>query len=517
MQSQPEDPAHPGNGKEILLAIDSLTKRFPLVTANDCINLEVYKGEIHCLLGENGAGKSTLAECLYGFLTPDSGRIFFKGKEVRLTSPSDAIRLGIGMVHQHFVLVQPLTVLENIIVGTRSADLILDLPRVEARVQALCDQYGIQLDLKAQVWQLSVGEQQWIEIMKALYEGVELLILDEPTAVLTPQETEKLFAILKRMKQQGISVLLITHKLKEVMDVSDRVTVLRKGRWVDTLNTADVTKEELARMMVGREVVFRIDREQLEPGEPILKIRDLYALNDRGQPALKGITLDVCRREILGLAGVSGNGQNELFEVLMGVRKPSRGQVLIDEKDLTGLTPQQIARAGLVHIPEDRIEEGLIPEFSVEENLILGRQTESRFARNSFLLFQNIRTFAEDCIKAFEISTPSAQQKTKNLSGGNLQKVILARELTQQPRCILANQPTRGLDVGATEYVHRLLLEQRSNGVGILLISEDLDELFNLSDRIAVIYKGEILGLFAIHQASLEQVGLLMAGVRGGA
>jgi simple sugar transport system ATP-binding protein len=284
---------------------------------------------------------------------------------------------------------------------------------------------------------------------------------------------------------------------------------------VGTVNTADVTREELARMMVGRDVVFRVDKETLERGEAILKIHDLHALNDRRQTALNGVSFDVCQREILGLAGVSGNGQKELFEVLMGARKPLKGQAWIEGKELTNLSPQQIARAGLVNIPEDRIEEGLVPDFTVEENLILGRQKEKKFARRSFLLFRNIRSFAEECIRSFEIATPTSLQKTKNLSGGNLQKVILARELTQEPRCILANQPTRGLDVGATEYVHRRLLEQRSSGAGILLISEDLDELFNLSDRIAVLYRGEIVGLFITQQTSLEQVGMLMAGVRG--
>lgn len=513
----PAMPKPSSEPQEILLTIDSLTKRFPQVVANDCLSLDIFRGETHCLLGENGAGKSTLAECLYGFLTPDSGKIFFKGQEVLLNSPSDAIRLGIGMVHQHFVLVQPLTVIENIIVGTRSADLILNYPKVEERVQALCDEYGVKLDLKAQVWQLSVGEQQWVEILKALYEGVELLILDEPTAVLTPQEAERLFTVLRRMNQEGISVLLITHKLQEVMDVSDRVTVLRKGQKVGTVKTSEVTKEDLARMMVGREVVFRVEKEQLPKGETVLEIRNVHALNDRGQEALSGVSFKICKNEILGIAGVSGNGQRELFEILMGARRTSQGEILLNGKPIHNLSPQEIAQAGLLHIPEDRILEGLIPDFTIEENLILGRQREKQFNQGKLLNFSNIRNFALESIQAFEIATPSPIQKTKNLSGGNLQKVILARELTQSPHCILANQPTRGLDVGATEYVHRRLLDQRMNGAAILLISEDLDELFNLSDEIAVIYKGEFVGLFDPRQVTLERIGLLMAGIKGAA
>lgn len=502
--------------KEPLLEIDNLVKRFPQVLANDHICLEIQRCEIHCLLGENGAGKSTLAECLYGYFSPDSGKIFFKGREVKLTSPSDAIRLGIGMVHQHFVLVQPLNVLENIVVGTQAAQLILDLNEAEARLGALCSEYGIHLDLHAKIWQLSVGELQWVEILKALYVSVELLILDEPTAVLTPQETEKLFAILRRMKEEGISIIFITHKLKEVMEVSDRVTVLRKGKLVGTVQTSAVTIESLAKMMVGRDVVFRVEKEKQRPGTPILDVRNLSALNDRGQEALREVTLTVHQNEILGIAGVSGNGQKELFEVLVGVRKPMRGQVLINGKDLTGRSSQEVMKSGIAHIPEDRIKEGLVPEFTVEENLVLGLHRKPQFLRRAFLDFDNIRKHARDCIEHFEIVTPSPRQLTRTLSGGNLQKVILARELSQQPICLIANQPTRGLDVGAMEYIHHRLLEQRKNGVGILLFSEDLDEVFNLADRIAVIFRGEILGIFNSAEVSLDEVGLLMAGVKEG-
>ena len=508
------DATQPPPREQALLVIDSLTKRFPQVTANDCISLEIRKGEIHCLLGENGAGKSTLAECLFGFISPDSGRLFLNGEEIKLSSPSNAIRLGIGMVHQHFVLVQPLTVIENIIAGVQSERLILDLNAAEARLKELCAGYGIELDLRARIWQLSVGEQQWVEILKALYVGVQLLILDEPTAVLTPQETEKLFAILRRMKAEGLSIVFITHKLKEVLEVSDRVSVLRKGKLVGTVRTPEVSAAELARMMVGREVVFHVHKEPLPPGPPVLEIQGLWALNDKGQEALRGVDLTVHRNEILGIAGVSGNGQKELAEVLVGVRKATAGRVCLNEQEIAGRTPREIMSRGLGHIPEDRLKEGLVPDFSVEENLVLGLHHSPRFTRRSFLDFRSIRKYAHECIESFEIVTPSALQLTRTLSGGNLQRLILARELSQQPACLIASQPTRGLDVGAMEYIHRRLLEQRRAGVGILLFSEDLDELFNLADRIAVFFKGEVVGRFAVEQASMQEVGLLMAGVR---
>jgi simple sugar transport system ATP-binding protein len=500
--------------EEPLLQINNLTKRFPQVLANDQICLEIKKGEIHCLLGENGAGKSTLAECLYGFFSPDSGKIIFKGKEIKLASPSDAIRLGIGMVHQHFVLVQPLNVLENIVVGKQSTRFILDLSEAEAQLIGLCNEYGIKLDLYAKIWQLSVGEQQWVEILKALYGGVELLILDEPTAVLTPQESDKLFAILRRMKEEGISIIFITHKLKEVMEISDRVTVLRKGKLVGTVQTPSVTVESLAKMMVGRDVVFRVEKEKITPGDTILDARNLYAINDKGQEALHDVSLTVCQNEILGIAGVSGNGQKEFFEILVGVRKPTRGQLLFNGKDLTGCSPQEIMKNSLAHIPEDRIKEGLISEFTIEENLVLGLHRKPQFLHGAFLDFDNIHKYAQDCIKHFEIVAHSPRQMTKTLSGGNLQKVILARELSQHPKCLIANQPTRGLDVGAMEYIYQSLLEQRKNGVGILLFSEDLDEIFNLADRIAVFFRGEVLGIFKSSEINLSEVGLLMAGIR---
>jgi general nucleoside transport system ATP-binding protein len=495
-----------------LLRIEGLSKRFPQVLANDSISLTVQKGEIHCLLGENGAGKSTLAEVLYGVHRPDAGTIYYKGKPVVLGSPKDAIRLGIGMVHQHFILVPPLSVMENIVIGTESAGVRLNLHQATKKLDGLCSSYGIMLDPAAKIWHLCVGEQQWVEILKALYVGVELLILDEPTAALTPQEAEKLFDIIRKMRAEGLSIIFITHKLKEVMEVSDRVTVLRKGKLVATVQTSQVTQRDLARMMVGREVVFQIEKGEQKPGQPVLEVLDIRARDDRGTEALQGVSLTIRSSEILGLAGVSGNGQRELFDVITGVRKPAAGKVILDGKDVTGRSPSQIASSGVASVPEDRIHQGLVMDFRVEENLILGFQRQRLFARGPFLSQSGIEAFAQEKIGSYEIMTPSARQITKVLSGGNLQKVIMARELAHSPKLLVVSQPTRGLDVGATEYVRRRLLEQRDCGAAILLISEDLDEIFNLSTRIAVMFKGKIVGVLDADEATLEEVGLLMAG-----
>ena len=490
-----------------------LTKRFPLVLANDKVDFNVRRGEIHCLLGENGAGKTTLAECLYGFYKPEEGEIRFNGTSVILSSPNDAIRLGIGMVHQHFVLVEPLNVIENVVMGTDHKGILLDLNSAEEKLKTLCELYDVKLDLHAKIWQLSVGEQQWVEILKALYIGVQLLILDEPTAVLTPPEADRLFSVLHRMKKEGLSIIFITHRLKEVMQVSDRVTVLQKGRKVATVNTQDVTTEELAYMMVGREVIFRVNKDKVIAGDPILQINELVTKNDMGLEALHGINLTLHQSEILSIAGVAGNGQKELFEVLVGVRKALAGKVIINNDDITNNSPRTISNEGISHIPDDRIGAGLISDFSVAENLILGLEENPPYRKGLFLDKNYIKKFAGECISQFDIVTPSMNQKTSYLSGGNLQKVILARELRQSPRVLIANQPSRGLDVGVIEYVHKQILAMRRDGVGILLISEDLDEIFNLSDRIAVMFKGNILKIFDADEADIESIGLLMAGV----
>lgn len=506
---------------EPLLRTVKLTKKFGSVIANKEVSIEINPGEIHCFLGENGAGKSTLSECLYGFYSPESGDIYFDGKKVKIKSPSDAIHLGIGMVHQHFILVRPLSVIENIIVGTDAAHMFLNLSEATRRLEILCTAYDLCLDLSAKIWQLSVAEQQWVEILKALFGGVKLLILDEPTAVLTPQESEKLFVILRKMKQEGISILFITHKLNEVMEVSDRVTVLRKGEKIATVKTADVTREDLARMMVGREVVFRINKPLVKIGEPVLEVKNLYAHNDRRQEALHDLSLNVKSGEIVGIAGVTGNGQKELFESIVGIRDTDSGKILLSDKDLTHLSVAEIASLGLssmgmASIPEDRLKEGVVPDFSISENLILGLHKYKFFKfHGCYLDSKEVDRFSEKCIKDFDIVTPSAKQPIRNLSGGNIQKVVLARELSGDPICLIADMPTRGLDVGAIEYVHNRLLKQCEKGTGILLFSDDLDEIMNLADRILVIFKGSIVAELP-PTATREEIGLLMAGSLGG-
>jgi len=496
-----------------LLRVVNLTKEFPGVLANDKISFDVRKGEIHCLLGENGAGKSTLTKCIYGAYQQDSGQIYCKDRLVEINSPRDSLDLGIGMVQQHFVLLDSFTVAENIILGSQKPGTILELKESTARIQSLCETYGVCLDLSAKISQLSVGEQQWVEILKALYLGAELLILDEPTAVLTPQETDQLFSTLKRMTEDGLSIIFITHKLREVLEVADRITVLRKGQYIDTVDNREITKKELARMMVGRDVIFRVDKQSVQRGNKVLEIADLWAKNSRGQMTVRGISLEIYASEIVGIAGVAGNGQKELFEALIGARPVEKGSITLNNFVITDLSPRATMQAGLAHIPQDRIQEGLIPDFAVSENMILGKQREARYRTGPLLDYRAINSHARDLISLFNIDTPSEVQKTATLSGGNLQKVILARELDQSPICLIANQPTRGLDVGAIEQVHTMLLKQRKSGTGIMLFSEDLEEIFNLSDRIAVIYGGQINGIFSTEEADFQTIGLLMAGV----
>jgi len=503
--------------REPILRTVKLTKTFGSVVANYEVSLEINPGEIHCFLGENGAGKSTLSECLYGFYCPDCGEIYFDGKKVDIKSPNDAIRLGIGMVHQHFILVRPLSVVENIIVGTDAARMFLNLSEATSKLEKLCADYDLSLDLSAKIWQLSVAEQQWVEILKALFGGVKLLILDEPTAVLTPQEADKLFVILRKMKEDGLSILFITHKLNEVLEVSDRVTVLRKGEKIATVNTADVTREDLARMMVGRDVVFRLEKPEVKIGEPVLEVKELTAHNDRKQVALHKLSLTLNAGEIVGVAGVSGNGQKELFETIVGVRPTDSGSILLSGKNITHASVADIASMGLssmgmASIPEDRLKEGVVPDFSISENLVLGLHKNRFFKFNGcYLNSKEVDQFSEDCIRDFDIITPTAKQPIRNLSGGNIQKVVLARELSGNPVCLLANMPTRGLDVGAIEYVHNRLLKQCEKGTGILLFSDDLDEIKNLADRILVIFKGRIVADLP-PTVSREEIGLLMAG-----
>lgn len=500
-----------------IVVMKGITKRFPGVVANDNIDLEIRKGEIHALLGENGAGKTTLMNILYGLYTPDAGEIYVRGKKVTIRSPKDAVDLKIGMIHQHFVLVPPFTVTQNIVLGMKFPKGILNLEEAEKKVAEISQKYGIKVDPRAQIWQLSVGEQQRVEILKALFRGAEILILDEPTAVLTPRETKDLFKTLRSLAKDGCAIVFISHKLDEVMEISDRVTVLRQGKVVATKKTGATNKRELAKLMVGREVVFRLKKAKAKIGRPALEVENLHALSDRGLPALKGVSFSVHEGEILGMAGVSGNGQRELAEVIAGIRKATSGRVLIFGRDVTNRSPKEIIDLGVGRIPEDRLQMGLITDLTVAENLI--SEVHEKFS-NKFLFFPagifldhpKINSYAEKLISEYKIVTPSRDALTKTLSGGNLQKLILARVLAQNPKILIASQPTRGLDVGATEYIRRKLLEQKRKGAAILLISEDLGEILMLSDRIAVIYEGKIMGIVPAAKAKIEELGLMMAG-----
>jgi len=497
-----------------LLKLRDIVKSFPGVVANDHVSLEVQAGEIHALLGENGAGKTTLMNILYGLYRPDSGHIFIKGEEVHIRSPRDAIAHGIGMVHQHFKLVYPHTVAENVALGLAGTPFWQPARVVERGLKELSERYGLPVDPRARVWQLSAGEQQRVEILKALYRGAEILILDEPTSVLTPQETAELFKVLSRMKQEGHAVIFITHKLGEVMEVADRVTVMRRGKVVGTLPTAETDKGSLARMMVGREVVFRLSKGECHPGEEALVVEDLHALSDRGIPALRGVSFTVRRGEILGVAGVAGNGQHELVEVITGLRRAQRGRITILGEDLTNRSARRMADAGVAHIPEERLRMGIVPGMSVEDNLILKKHHRRPFSRGPLLQLRKVHAFAKRVIEEYDIMTPSPRTPAKLLSGGNIQRLILARELSGQPGLVVAAHPTYGLDVGATEQIRQLLIRQRDAGVGVLLVSEDLEEIMTLSDRIAVMFGGEIMGVVSAGEASLAEIGLMMAGER---
>jgi simple sugar transport system ATP-binding protein len=496
------------------LEMRGITKRFPGVLANDHIDFDVTAGEVHALLGENGAGKSTLMKILYGLYRPDEGQILINGQAVHIASPTDSIRLGIGMIHQHFMLVQTMTVAENVALGLPSSRGILtDLDRVSKRILELADLYGLKIDPSAYIWQLSVGQQQRVEIIKALYRGAALLILDEPTAVLTPQEVDELFAIMRQMVKDGHALIFISHKLHEVVEISQRVTVLRDGRKIGTRLTSETTKQDLANWMVGREVGFTPPRTDAPPAEIRLQLENVHCGSDRGTPGLRGVSLEVRSGEILGIAGVSGNGQRELAEVISGLRKITAGHVRLEGQEVTNLPPAELTRRMLSYIPEERMRDGMIKEFTIAENLILREHHKPPYSKNGFLNLRTIAAHADALINAFRIKTPSRETLARNLSGGNIQKIVLARELSRNPRVIIAAQPTRGLDIGATEYVRAQLLEQRSQGAAILLISEDLDEILALSDRIAVLYEGKIMDILPRSHATPQKLGLLMAGV----
>jgi ABC-type uncharacterized transport system ATPase subunit len=494
--------------------VRGIVKRFPGVIANDHIDFDVKAGEVHALLGENGAGKTTLMRILYGLYQPDEGQILIDDQPVVVNSPADSIRLGLGMIHQHFMLVPTLSVAANVALGLPSSrGILLDLDVVSQRVRELSEAYGLNVDPNSVVWQLAVGEQQRVEILKALYRGAALLILDEPTAVLTPKEVDELFVTFRRMAAEGHALIFISHKLHEVLAISDRVTVLRNGRVIQTVNTAETSREELARLMVGREVLLHVDRPPIEQGQVRLSLKDLWVTGDKGLPAVRGVNLDVCAGEVLGIAGVSGNGQRELAESIAGLRKPSKGQILIDNADVTGWHPESLINHGLAYISEERFRDGVVKELSVEENIMLEEHGHPPFAQGIFLNFSKIAEHTRQLIHDFEIKTPSRQTPLRNLSGGNIQKLIMARELSRNPGVLIASQPTRGVDIGSTEYIHQRLIAQRSKGTATLLISEDLDEVRNLSDRIAVMYEGRVIGVLNREEASVESLGLMMAGV----
>ena len=491
----------------------NIVKRFPGVLANDRVCFDVCAGEVHALLGENGAGKSTLMRQLYGLYQPDEGEIIIDGQPHVFHSPADAIRAGIGMIHQHFMLVPTLTVAENVALGLRSSrEPQLDLDKVSARIRELAQGYGLKVDPSAHVWQLAVGEQQRVEILKALYRGASLIILDEPTAVLTPQEVDDLFATLKRMVGEGHALVFISHKLHEVMAVSDRVTVLRDGQLVGTRPTREVTRDDLVKLMVGRQVK-PLAPQPMQAGLVRLKIEGLRAMGDRGAEVLRGVELQIRGGEIVGLAGVSGNGQRELAQCLSGLRKTTAGSIEIDGQEMTHASLRKRMEAGQAYIPEERMRDGAIRDFSVQENLFLHDHASPQYTHSIFMDFAKMSARARELVSEFTVKTPRLNTPLKNLSGGNIQKLILARELSRRPKVLIASQPTRGVDIGSTEYIHQRLVEQRDTGTAILLISEDLDEVRALSDRIAVMYEGRITGVVERDQATVEQIGLMMAGI----
>jgi ABC-type uncharacterized transport system ATPase subunit len=492
-----------------------ITKRFPGVVANDKVDFEMKAGEIHAVLGENGAGKSTLMNILFGLLQPDEGEIYVGGQRVNFRSPLDAIDLGIGMVHQHRKLVSAHTVIENIILGHPRAGKILNLKRAEQEIKELCARYGFEVDLRAKVWQLSEGEKQVVEILKALYRGARVLILDEPTSSLAPPETKKLLASIEAMTGDNLAIVpFITHKLPIVLTISDRVTVLRRGKVTARLETKGVTEKDLAQEMVGREVIFNIERTKVEKGKSVLQVEKLITRSDKGFLALKGVSFSVCEGEIFGIAGVSGNGQHELAQVLAGLRKAEGGKVILDGNDITHASSLERWQMGIGYIPAERVDVGSIGDFSLVENVTMNYYFDQNFSRRGIVDYRSIRKLTEELISEYSVAAPGPDIKAKNLSGGNLQKLLLARVLSRRPRLVIANLPTQGLDVGAIEFVRSKLMEARKEKAGILLISEDLDEVFSLSDWVAPIYEGEFMAIIPGNKAKREDVGAMMAGLQ---
>ncbi|MGI8928267.1 MAG: ABC transporter ATP-binding protein [Candidatus Limnocylindrales bacterium] len=496
-----------------VLEMRGITKRYPGVVANDAIDLDLRAGEIHALLGENGAGKSTLMNILYGLAVPDAGSIFIDGQPVAIQGPHDAIHRGISMVHQHFMLVPVLTVAENILLGeeTMANALFIDRKEARSRIVALGRQFGFEIDPDARIENLSVGWQQRVEILKALYRKARILVLDEPTAVLTPQETAEIFAVLRRLAAEGHSIIFISHKLYEVLDIADRITVIRRGRVVGQRIPSETNEEDLAELMVGRNVELSVDRGESHPNEVVLAVDGLRAKDDRGREVVRGLDIDVRAGEIVGIAGVAGNGQDELVEVLTGLRKPSDGRIAMGGTDVTGWRPRQLYEAGLAHVPGDRHRWAMIMSFSLEDNLVLTSYYRPPFARGLVRNEGAIGASAAELIGRYDIRTPSARVAADTLSGGNQQKAVVAREFSGEPKLLVLDQPTRGLDVGSIEFIHRRAIEMRNAGTAILLVSAELDEVLELSDRIAVLYRGELVATLDGRSANKEEVGLLMA------
>lgn len=497
-----------------VIEMKNIVKKFGNFVANDHINLTVHKGEIHALLGENGAGKSTLMNILYGLYHPTQGEIYVKGERIENHNPNVAISKGIGMVHQHFMLVPPFTVTENIILGMEPIRGLnqIDMKKAIESVKEISEKFGLHVDPTAKIQDISVGMQQRVEILKALYRGAEILILDEPTAVLTPQEITELIQIMRNLTEQGKTVILITHKLREIKLAADFCTIIRRGKHIDTVDVGKVTEQELASMMVGREVNLKVEKEEKESSKVVLRVENLVVEDNRGCKKVNGLNLEVREGEILGIAGVDGNGQTELVEALTGLRKAVSGTVEINGKNILNCTPKEIMEAGISNIPEDRQKRGLVLDFTIAENMVLQNHEKAPFSNGFKLNEKEIRQFAQKLIHKFDVRPTDENQKARNLSGGNQQKVIIAREVTNDPTLLIASQPTRGLDVGAIEFVHKSLVEQRNRNKAVLLVSFELDEIMNVSDRIAVIYEGKIVGIVDAKDADENQLGLMMAG-----
>ncbi len=501
-----------------LIEMKSIHKVYPDGTvALRGVDFEISRGEIVGLLGENGAGKTTLMKILSGLLPPTSGEIYYEGKKVHFRNPSDALKLGIGMVHQYFALVPPFTPLENILLGQEKAGRLspLDLNGARERIRALMEETGLAVPLDTPVELLSAGVQQRVEILKVLYRGTDVLILDEPTSYLTPLEVEELFKIMRRLKAQGKAIVFITHKLREVMEISDRIQVLRNGVTTGKLPTSEATFEKLAVMMVGREVIPQAARSEAEPGEPVLRVKDLHVMSDFGTMAVKGVSFEVRAGEIFGIAGVEGNGQSELVQAITGLRRPVKGEIWLRDRNVAGLGPRELYALGLSHIPEDKSKFGLAMNFDLAENSLLGRQWEPQFAGTlGRLNWNNILNFADYIVRAFNVVAPGLRTPVKSLSGGNQQKLLVGRELSKEPSLVVAAHPTRGLDIASTVYIRELLIKMRDAGKAVLLVSADLDEVLELSDRIAVMYEGEFLGEGKIGEFTREEIGMMMGGVR---